>query len=71
MNQDARAASALFEEAVDWLCQHYGEFEFWVECVVVWTVQTRLRELIGSRSLPWGSLQRLPAAAQYPARTQH
>ena len=28
---NVQAASALFEEAVDWLREHYGQFEFWVE----------------------------------------
>lgn len=53
MDQNALAAPALFEEAVAWLQQHYGEFEFWVERDLVWTVQTRLRKLISDRGLPW------------------
>jgi hypothetical protein len=53
MDQNTRAAPALFEEAVAWLQLHYGEFEFWVERDLVWTVQTRLRRLISDRSLPW------------------
>jgi hypothetical protein len=46
-------ASALFEEAVDWLREHYGQFEFWVERDLVWTVQTRLRGLVSQRALPF------------------
>jgi hypothetical protein len=53
MDQSVCAASALFEESVAWLQQHYGEFEFWVERDLVWTVQGRLRELISERGLPW------------------
>jgi hypothetical protein len=44
---------ALIEEAVDWLREHYGEFEFWVERDLVWTVQTHLRQVIGERGLPY------------------
>ena len=46
-----QAASALLEEAVDWLREHYEQFEFWVERDLVWTVQTRLRRLVSDRSL--------------------
>ena len=53
MDESTRAASGLFEEAVHWLRDHYGQFEFWVERDLVWTVQTRLRTLIGERLLPY------------------
>jgi hypothetical protein len=46
MNENPELASALFEEALDWLRKHYGHFEFWVERDLVWTVQTRLRAMI-------------------------
>lgn len=53
LDGNVQAASALFEEAVDWLREHYGQFEFWTERDLVWTVQTRLRKLVRERSLPY------------------
>jgi hypothetical protein len=53
MGEDLRVASALFEEALDWLRERYGQYEFWVERDLVWTVQTQLRTLISERSLPY------------------
>ena len=52
MDEDSQLASALFEETLEWLREHYGEFEFWTERDLVWTVQMRLRLLITERSLP-------------------
>lgn len=51
MDESTHTPRALFEEAVAWLHEHYGRFEFWVERDLVWTVQTRLRELISERQL--------------------
>jgi hypothetical protein len=56
-------ASALIEEAVDWLREHYGEFDFWVERDLVWTVQTRLRQVIRERGLPYLVLNDYPMLA--------
>lgn len=42
LDGNVRAASALFEEAVDWLREHYGQFEFWVERDLVWSNTRRL-----------------------------
>ena len=53
MDENSELAPVLFEEALDWLREHYGQFEFWVERDLVWTVQTRLRTLIRERSLPF------------------
>jgi hypothetical protein len=53
MDESTQVASALFEEAVDWLREHYGQFYFWVERDLVWTAQTRLRKLISERPLPF------------------
>ncbi len=53
MLENVSLSSALFEDAVAWLKQHYGELEFWVERDVVWTVQTYLRQMVARRSLPW------------------
>ncbi len=33
--------------------QHYGELEFWAERDIVWTVQTRLRQMVADRGLSW------------------
>jgi hypothetical protein len=53
MDQSVQPACALFERAVDWLREHYGQFEFWVERDLVWTVQTRLRLIISEDHLPY------------------
>ena len=57
------SASGLIDEAVDWLREHYGQFEFWVKRDVVWTVQTRLRQLVGERGLPFLVLNDYPMLA--------
>lgn len=56
-------ASSLFTEAMDWLRQHYEQFEFWVERDVVWTVQTHLRQLVAERGLPYQILNDYPMLA--------
>lgn len=56
MDMGTRAAWALSEEAVDWLGENYGQFEFWVERDLVWTLQTRLRTMINERGLPFAVL---------------
>jgi hypothetical protein len=53
MKERTVGAAALFEEAIAWLGEHYGEFEFWMERDLVWTVQSRLRKVIGYRGLPY------------------
>ena len=58
--EDADAAAALFEEVVVWLQRHYDEFEFWVERDLVWTVQSRLRQVIREQNLPFGVLNDYP-----------
>jgi hypothetical protein len=50
MDESTHAASALFEEAVPWLHERYGQFEFWVKRDLVWAVQTRLRKLTTTAS---------------------
>ena len=35
-------ATELFENAMDWLCQHYAEYRFFAERDIVWTVQTHI-----------------------------
>jgi hypothetical protein len=56
MDEETRAAWALSEEAVYWLRENYGQFEFWVERDLVWTLQTRLRTMISERGLPFNVL---------------
>jgi hypothetical protein len=51
MDETTHAASAIFEETVAWLREHYDQFQFWVERDLVWTVQTHLKELISERQL--------------------
>jgi hypothetical protein len=49
----ADAAATLFEDVIAWLQEHYDEFEFWVERDLVWTVQSRLRQMIAEQHLPY------------------
>jgi hypothetical protein len=56
-------ASTLIEEAVDWLREHYGEFDFWVERDLAWTVQTQLRRMVDERELPYLVLNDYPMLA--------
>lgn len=65
MDDFTRIASALLEEAVDWLREHYGQFEFWVERDLVWTVQTYLRRMVGERGLPYLVFNDYPMLAGY------
>jgi len=44
-------ASTLFEAAIAWLRDNYGNYRFYVERDVVWTLQTRLVSLIQHQSL--------------------
>lgn len=46
------AAHDLFDDAVEWLRLGYGEFVFFAERDLVWTLQTRMRREIDDRGLP-------------------
>ena len=46
-------ADELFENAIAWLNEHYGEFRFFAERDVVWTVQKQIIREIEGRSLPY------------------
>jgi len=63
MDDFALTASALIEEAVDWLREHYGEFEFWVARDLIWTVQTHVRQMVRERELPYLVLNDYPMLA--------
>jgi hypothetical protein len=63
MDDFATTASALLVEALDWLREHYAQFEFWAERDLVWTVQTRLRQEVGGRRLPYLVLNDYPMLA--------
>jgi hypothetical protein len=56
MDAGTRVAWAVAEEAVDWLRKNYGQFEFWVERDLVWTLQSRMRALVSERRLPFAVL---------------
>ena len=51
MEENACLSSALFEDGIAWLQQHYGELEFWVERDIVWTLQTHLRQMVADHGL--------------------
>lgn len=46
-------ATELFENAMDWLQQHYGEYRFFTERDVEWTLQKRILEMIEGLQLPY------------------
>jgi hypothetical protein len=47
--QGGASADKKSEDTVDWLRKSYGQFEFWLERDLVWTLQTRLRTVITER----------------------
>lgn len=53
MDENACLSSALFEDSIAWLQQHYGDLEFWVERDIVWTLQTHLRQMVVNHGLSW------------------
>jgi hypothetical protein len=63
MDEFAVASSQLLREALDWLRVNYGRFEFWVERDLGWTVQTRLRQVVRERGLPYLVLNDYPMLA--------
>lgn len=60
MDEFTFTASALIEEALGWLREHYGAFEFMVERDLVWTLQTYLRGVVAERGLPYLVLSDYP-----------
>ena len=46
-------ADELFENTIAWLKEHYGEFRFFAERDVVWTVQKQILREIESHCLPY------------------
>ena len=46
-------ADKLFENTMRWLMQHYGEYRFFTERDVVWTVQQRIAEEIKRTGTPY------------------
>jgi hypothetical protein len=43
----------LFEEAMQWLSDHYRDFRFYTERDIVWTVQSSLNDRIKAARLPY------------------
>lgn len=46
-------ATELFENAMDWLRQHYDEYRFYLERDIVWTVQVKLIDEVLENDLPY------------------
>ena len=46
-------ATELFENTMDWLREHYGEYHFFTERDVVWTIQKKLIDEIIRNDLPY------------------
>ena len=47
------SATELFENAMYWLREHYGEYRFFAERDIVWTVQTQIQVTIEDAHLPY------------------
>ena len=47
------SATELFENAMDWLREHYGEYRFFAERDIVWTVQKQILATIEGAQLPY------------------
>ena len=47
------SATDLLENAMEWLREHYGEYRFFAERDIVWTVQTQIRVTIEDAHLPY------------------
>jgi hypothetical protein len=46
-------ASELFEETIEWLRSNYGQFTFFLERDVVWTLQSHINAVIRERKFPF------------------
>ena len=55
-------AAELFENTMAWLEEHYGEFRFFKERDVVWTVQTQIIQEIEDNNLPYRVFDEFPIA---------
>jgi len=55
-------ARKLFEQVLDWLRSNYGNYEFFAEREVVWTIQQKIREIIANSALPFEVYNDFPIA---------
>jgi len=46
-------AAELFEDAISWLRENYGDYRFFTERDIVWTVQTHIIKLIEKHNLAY------------------
>ena len=53
-------AAELFENTMAWLQEHYGEFRFFAERDVVWTVQRQIIREIEDNNLPYRVFNEFP-----------
>ena len=47
------STTELFENAMDWLREHYGEYRFFAQRDIVWTVQKHILAMIEGSQLPY------------------
>ena len=55
-------AEELFEQTLEWLRSNYGNYEFFLERDLVWTIQQKLREIIAEDNLPFEVYNDFPIA---------
>jgi hypothetical protein len=55
-----RGATDVFESALEWLRDNYGNFQFFVKRDIVWTMQTQILRITGQRDLPYKVFDRYP-----------
>ncbi len=57
-------AAELFESALPWLRENYGDFRFFVERDVVWTIQTHIIKLIEKQNLAYRVFHNFPVLSR-------
>ena len=63
-------AKELFEQTLEWLRSNYGNYDFFLERDLVWTVQLKLREMIAENNLQFEVYNDFPIMkAQRRSRT--
>ena len=53
-------AADIFEKTMTWLGNNYGNYKFFTERDIVWTVQTSIIKIIETKKLPYRIFQEFP-----------
>ena len=55
-------AREMFEQTLEWLKSNYGNYDFFLERDLVWTIQQKLREIIAEDNLQFEVYNDFPIA---------